>query len=280
MRRSLLAAALKALALAGYAWASCESAFAAERAPGAAEQLLDGVAEQLLAEEMASQRPIARVARIATSEAPVIDRDLSDLCWAKATVIDDIRQRQPDPGAPATERTVLRIMYDDERHLLFPSTPMTANPTRSSSVRWRATANSHGRQHPDRPRSRPHANERLRVHDRCHPAAAGTDCGSTISKSSRVGHDVGRPRQARARRLGGGDRDSVPQHLLCARPDRLGLRFHPLHPAQGRDRSLVLDQSGDRADRRLRSRNADRHHATSPGPRPRHPALRRASRQA
>ena len=55
---------------------------------------------------------MARAARIETGEAPVIDGDLSDVSWAKATVIDDIRQRQPDPGAPATERTVLRVMYD------------------------------------------------------------------------------------------------------------------------------------------------------------------------
>ena len=56
--------------------------------------------------------PIARTARIDVGEAPVIDGDLSDVSWAKATVIDDIRQRQPDPGAPATERTVVRVMYD------------------------------------------------------------------------------------------------------------------------------------------------------------------------
>jgi hypothetical protein len=57
-------------------------------------------------------RPVARAARIETSEAPTIDGDLSDVSWAKATVIDDIRQRQPDPGAAASERTVVRIMYD------------------------------------------------------------------------------------------------------------------------------------------------------------------------
>lgn len=56
--------------------------------------------------------PLARAARIDIGEAPVIDGDLSDVSWAKATIIDDIRQRQPDPGAPATERTVLRVMYD------------------------------------------------------------------------------------------------------------------------------------------------------------------------
>ncbi len=57
-------------------------------------------------------RPTARAARIETSEAPVIDGDLSDISWAKATIIDDIRQRQPDPGTPASEKTVVRIMYD------------------------------------------------------------------------------------------------------------------------------------------------------------------------
>ena len=58
-------------------------------------------------------RQEARIARIDASEAPTIDADLSDAAWAKATVIDDFRQRQPDPGGMPTERTVLRVMYDD-----------------------------------------------------------------------------------------------------------------------------------------------------------------------
>ena len=60
----------------------------------------------------------ANVARIDATEAPTIDGDLSDPAWAKATIIDDLKQRQPDPGAPPTERTVLRIMYD-ENNLYF-----------------------------------------------------------------------------------------------------------------------------------------------------------------
>ncbi len=63
-------------------------------------------------EPQENAHPFARAGRIDTGEAPVIDGDLSDVSWAKATVIDDIRQRQPDPGAPATERTVVRVMYD------------------------------------------------------------------------------------------------------------------------------------------------------------------------
>jgi hypothetical protein len=52
------------------------------------------------------------VQRIDASEAPVIDADLSDPAWAKATVLDQFRQRQPASGEPPTERTELRIMFD------------------------------------------------------------------------------------------------------------------------------------------------------------------------
>ncbi len=59
-----------------------------------------------------------RAVRIATAEAPVIDADLSDSAWAKAAVIDDFTQRSPNPYEPATERTVVRILYD-ENNLYF-----------------------------------------------------------------------------------------------------------------------------------------------------------------
>ena len=55
-------------------------------------------------------RPSIAAARIETANAPTIDGDLSDLAWAQATVIDEFLQVEPDTGAPATERTVLRIM--------------------------------------------------------------------------------------------------------------------------------------------------------------------------
>ena len=59
-----------------------------------------------------------RAVRIATAEAPAIDADLSDPAWAKAAVIDDFTQRSPNPYEPATERTVVRILYD-ENNLYF-----------------------------------------------------------------------------------------------------------------------------------------------------------------
>ena len=63
-------------------------------------------------------RPSAAAVRINSSEAPAIDGDLSDPVWAKATVIDKFTQKQPNPGAEPTERTVLRILYD-ENNLYF-----------------------------------------------------------------------------------------------------------------------------------------------------------------
>lgn len=55
-----------------------------------------------------------RATRIDADQAPVIDGDLSDPAWANSAVIDELRQRGPNPGAPATERTVVRILYDED----------------------------------------------------------------------------------------------------------------------------------------------------------------------
>ena len=62
--------------------------------------------------------PSAHAARISPSEAPKIDADLSEAAWAKATVIQDFKQLMPDPGGAPTERTVVRVMYD-ENNLYF-----------------------------------------------------------------------------------------------------------------------------------------------------------------
>ena len=66
------------------------------RDPGMEMEMPEDDLPELEPQERA--RPTARAARIEVGEAPVIDGDLSDVSWAKATVIDDIRQRQPDPG--------------------------------------------------------------------------------------------------------------------------------------------------------------------------------------
>ncbi len=63
-------------------------------------------------------RPSVRAVRINATEAPTIDGDVSDPVWAKANVIDNFTQKSPNPGMPATERTVVRILFD-ENNLYF-----------------------------------------------------------------------------------------------------------------------------------------------------------------
>jgi hypothetical protein len=48
---------------------------------------------------------------------PVMDGRLDDAVWRAARVIDDLRQREPDEGAAATERTEVRIVFD--QHTLY-----------------------------------------------------------------------------------------------------------------------------------------------------------------
>ena len=65
-----------------------------------------------------STRPSVVAVRIDPSEAPEIDGDLSDPVWAKANIVDELRQVRPILGELGTERTVLRILYD-ENNLYF-----------------------------------------------------------------------------------------------------------------------------------------------------------------
>jgi hypothetical protein len=50
-----------------------------------------------------------------TTRAPDIDGALDDEAWTSATLIDTFTQQEPANGAPATERTEVRILYDAER---------------------------------------------------------------------------------------------------------------------------------------------------------------------
>src|SRR5687767_14476533 len=59
-----------------------------------------------------SGRPILRAVRI--TEPPTIDGRLSDEVWAQAAVADHFTQRDPDEGQAATERTEIRVLYDDD----------------------------------------------------------------------------------------------------------------------------------------------------------------------
>jgi hypothetical protein len=66
------------------------------------------------ASAQSTDRPAPRVIRAArTSTPPVIDGRLTEEGWALAPVADGFTQRDPDEGRPATERTEVRVLFDD-----------------------------------------------------------------------------------------------------------------------------------------------------------------------
>ncbi|MEA1882398.1 MAG: hypothetical protein U9N31_08375, partial [Candidatus Marinimicrobia bacterium] len=50
---------------------------------------------------------------IATGEI-IIDGHVNEAAWMAADSITEFYQSQPNPGYPATERTVVRLLYDKE----------------------------------------------------------------------------------------------------------------------------------------------------------------------
>ncbi|RPJ64747.1 MAG: hypothetical protein EHM24_22145, partial [Acidobacteria bacterium] len=56
--------------------------------------------------------PVLRAVR--ASQALVVDGRLDDEAWAAAVAASGFRQRDPQEGAPATERTEVRVLYDAE----------------------------------------------------------------------------------------------------------------------------------------------------------------------
>ena len=54
--------------------------------------------------------PVARAVRIAGA-APAVDGRLDDAAWAQADTATEFVQRTPRAGAPASERTVVRVLY-------------------------------------------------------------------------------------------------------------------------------------------------------------------------
>ena len=57
--------------------------------------------------------PKATLQALRVSQAPSIDGRLNEGFWSRADVASDFTQRDPDEGKPATERTEVRIAYDD-----------------------------------------------------------------------------------------------------------------------------------------------------------------------
>ena len=68
-----------------------------------------------------------RLEAIRIDEPIVIDGELSEPAWGRAQVGRDFQQQEPDTGAPTTEPTEFRILYDDDA-LYFAGTFFDSDP--------------------------------------------------------------------------------------------------------------------------------------------------------
>ena len=55
-----------------------------------------------------------RVVPVRVDRGPEIDGNLDEDVWLKAAIVDDFVQQEPNEGEPASERTVVRLLYDAE----------------------------------------------------------------------------------------------------------------------------------------------------------------------
>ena len=67
---------------------------------------------QAAAPATSGSRPVASAAHV--TEAPVVDGTLDERMWQQAPPLDNFVQAEPFEGQPGSERTVVRILYDDE----------------------------------------------------------------------------------------------------------------------------------------------------------------------
>jgi hypothetical protein len=68
-------------------------------------------------------------ARLAVDESIRLDGALNEAAWRRAGALDDLRQSQPLPGAAASQRTVVRLAWDDS-HLFIAIEAFDAEPGR------------------------------------------------------------------------------------------------------------------------------------------------------
>jgi len=87
-------------------------------------------------------RPISdfQIDAVLVPEGPRIDGVLDDAVWSSAAVIDDFTQQEPNEGAPATERTQVRVLYDGSS-LFLGVTAFDSSPGGPIATEMRRDAN-------------------------------------------------------------------------------------------------------------------------------------------
>jgi hypothetical protein len=61
-----------------------------------------------------TNRDAHRIHALRVTEAIKIDGKLSELAWSQAEVANDFRQQEPTEGSPATEKTEVRLLFDEK----------------------------------------------------------------------------------------------------------------------------------------------------------------------
>ena len=83
-----------------------------------------------------AQKP--RFAAVRVAKAPVVDGDLGDPAWQSAPEITGFTQHNPDDGKPATQKTVVKVVYDDHAiyfgAMMFDTNPVTTVLARRDTV--------------------------------------------------------------------------------------------------------------------------------------------------
>src|SRR3989454_12020026 len=69
-----------------------------------------GVDSSLLRHVDGREPPTVTAVRV--DRAPVVDGRLDDPAWNLAPAVTDFRQTDPDEGAPVSEATAVRVLYD------------------------------------------------------------------------------------------------------------------------------------------------------------------------
>ncbi len=83
-------------------------------------------------------------AAVRVDAGPVIDGRLNETVWTQAEPLTDFVQHEPVAGAPATERTDVRVIFDNEA-LYVGAGCTTARPIASSRANAGATPRSRSR---------------------------------------------------------------------------------------------------------------------------------------
>src|SRR5437762_2355647 len=58
------------------------------------------------------ERPLPHVRAVRVSKSPTLDGKLDDPAWQAAPPLDSFVQKFPNEGAPPTEQTTIRVIYD------------------------------------------------------------------------------------------------------------------------------------------------------------------------